>query len=540
MLISRVVFVVALITAPVAALSDPLFPGTDEGLVMVTGLNGAPAQPVDSVSTEVGDDVELVISRTDPALDGAALFLAAGFAAPGTVPTPTLPGLALDFGEPFVLLELGSVGATPTTLAFELPAIAAGLGIVLQAVAVPGDPATVSGKFASADGVRVDVALGVEVVTEDRRIAGNDTTVGDNFGFDVDVGDGRIAVGAPFDNVINPDAGSAYLFDLATGAQLSKTTVPFGGFTDNFGTSVALSGGSLFAGAPREDASTTLSGIIYRIASASGQLTQQILPSGSGGSTPVGHSLGEDIAVDGPLLVSGSRGDSFLAPGGGSVHVFDAASGALIRKLFPSDPGFADNFGDSVDVSGSLVVVGSPFDDDTADDAGAAYLFDATTGAELFKFTPTDTGDDDLVGRFVAIDGDTVLVGAPFLNDADGTVNAGAVYVYDAVSGALIARLSSPAPGTNHRFGDGLAIGAEHLLIGESLGLDSSGVQAGVIHVYDRTTLARVARLEASAGIAEDALGESIAVDGDTVVAGARGADDLGDLAGAAYVFTLP
>jgi hypothetical protein len=103
-----------------------------------------------------------------------------------------------------------------------------------------------------------------------------------------------------------------------------------------------------------------------------------------------------------------------------------------------------------------------------------------------------------------------------------------------------VTRLESPQPAANGRFGAGLAMSAAYILIGESLGTNSNGVGAGLIHVYERQSLALLYRLETSDGAFQDALGESIEIEGQRVFAGARGADFFGSLSGAAYLFALP
>ena len=50
-----------------------------------------------------------------------------------------------------------------------------------------------------------------------------------------------------------PGAGSAYLFDLATGLQLAKLLPSDGAAADRFGTSVAISGSTAIVGADRDD-----------------------------------------------------------------------------------------------------------------------------------------------------------------------------------------------------------------------------------------------------------------------------------------------
>ena len=63
-------------------------------------------------------------------------------------------------------------------------------------------------------------------------------------------------------------------------------------------------------------------------------------------------------------------------------------------------------------VSGSTVVVGAYWDDTGATDAGAAYIFDATTGNLLRTLNNPTPAATDLFGRSVAVSGSTVVVGA--------------------------------------------------------------------------------------------------------------------------------
>ncbi|QDV07410.1 hypothetical protein Poly30_29340 [Planctomycetes bacterium Poly30] len=398
-------------------------------------------------------------------------------------------------------------------------------------------------RAAGATASRGPVLLSTPVIQERLRFVGADTAAGDNFGFDVWISGDLIAVGAPFADIVTPDVGAAYVFDAVTGLELAKLQAPISSsfFRDGLGSTVVLHGRALYAGAPRHDfLMEPLSGRIYGFEAVSGLALPSIDPVATGNGGTIAHALGETMDVDGGLLVAGSRGDSALQLGGGSAHLFDANTGAFRRKLFPSDPGFADNFGFAVAISGSVVIVGCPFDDDNGTDSGSAYLFDASTGLQLRKLVPVDTGANDLFGARVEIDAGVALVGAPFIDSVGGMADSGAVYVYDVASGARVARWTSPDPGVNHQFGDGLAITQDYLLIGEPLGRNSAGIQSGVIHVYDRSTLALCGRLEASDGADGDGLGESLHTEGSRVVAGARGSDVLGNVSGSAYLFTLP
>lgn len=69
---------------------------------------------------------------------------------------------------------------------------------------------------------------------------------------------------------------------------------------------------------------------------------------------------------------------------------------------------------------------------------------------------------------------------------------------------------------------------------------DELDKNAGAVFVFERAdegTWFEAAKLLASDGQEEDHLGEALSIDGDTLVAGATGVDDLGSAAGAAYVF---
>src|SRR4051812_2457398 len=89
------------------------------------------------------------------------------------------------------------------------------------------------------------------------------------------------------------------------------------------------------------------------------------------------------------------------------------SSGALLQTLTNPDPAYFDEIGRSVAISGTTALVGSIYDDSGAENAGAAYVFDATSGAPLQTFTDPTPTFNGLFGQAVAISGNIVLVGAP-------------------------------------------------------------------------------------------------------------------------------
>ena len=97
-------------------------------------------------------------------------------------------------------------------------------------------------------------------------------------------------------------------------------------------------------------------------------------------------------------------------------------------KLTASDAEEDDFFGRSVAIDGDTVVVGAYYKDDKT---GAVYVFRTTDGGATYgqvaKLTAADAAAGDYFGYSVAIDGDTVVVGASQSRSDDGS---GSAYVF--------------------------------------------------------------------------------------------------------------
>jgi hypothetical protein len=81
-------------------------------------------------------------------------------------------------------------------------------------------------------------------------------------------------------------------------------------------------------------------------------------------------------------------------------------------------------FGLSVAVSGSTIVVGAPFDDIGSNlNQGSAYVFGRQDGSwvETQKLTASDAAVGALFGQSVEFSGSTIVVGAPDDNGGQGS-----------------------------------------------------------------------------------------------------------------------
>jgi len=144
------------------------------------------------------------------------------------------------------------------------------------------------------------------------------------------------------------------------------------------------------------------------------------------------------VAVSGTTVVVSSPFDTDAGFNSGSAYYFDLSScGAACTedgKLTASDGAIGDVFGASGAVSGTTAVVGANRGDfGMIVDSGAAYIFDLSScGAactEDSKLTASDGATGDFFGGRVAFSGTTAVVGA-FQHDDAGD-GSGAAYVFN-------------------------------------------------------------------------------------------------------------
>ena len=142
---------------------------------------------------------------------------------------------------------------------------------------------------------------------------------------------------------------------------------------------------------------------------------------------------------------------------------------AQIAKLAASDGAVVDRFGYSVAIDGDTVVVGAIDNDDGGPESGAAYVFRTTDGWDTqieLKLMAADAAANDNFGYSVAINGNTVVVGA-VQSDNGGT---GAAYVFRTSDGGAtyneVAKLTASDAASNDRFGFSLAIDGDTVVVG--------------------------------------------------------------------------
>ncbi|MDF9744523.1 FG-GAP repeat protein [Natrinema salsiterrestre] len=307
---------------------------------------------------------------------------------------------------------------------------------------------------------------------------------------------------------------------------------------DAFGNSVALDGNTILIGAPGH-------GSAYIFSYANGSWTQQAeLTTGDIN----GDFFGYSVALDGDTALIGASRDG--EPNGrraGSAYIFTHSGGDWNQqaKLVPNDGDSRDWFGQRVALENDTAVIGAPHDEDPNGDlSGSAYIFTRSNGnwSQQTKLTPNDGDQDDIFGSSVAIDGNTVLIGAQGNENPNGD-SAGSAYVFIRSNGDWIQeeKLVADDGDSIDLFGYSVALDSETALIGAEGDEDPNGVRAGSAYVFTRSSgnWSQQAKLSADDGDADDSFGWAVALEGDIGLIGARDDDDPnGESAGSAYIFT--
>ncbi len=360
-------------------------------------------------------------------------------------------------------------------------------------------------------------------------IANPNPAVSAYFGFAVAATADRIAASAYQDN---SGAGTAYLFSVATGSLVQTLTKPGAASFDNFGYALAMSGGILAVGTPRDDTSATDAGAVVQFDAATGAFLRKLT-----NPTPASfESFGNAVAMSGNRLAVGAYRDGFGAANSGAAYVFNAETGAVVQSWTNPTPGLGDNFGYAIAISGSTVIVGAYRDDTGAFNAGIAYQLDADTGGLVRTITNPSPTDLDYFSSAVAVADSAIFIGSYW--DDTPSLDAGSTYQYDAGTGASVRVLHSPTSSAYDYFGYATALSASTLVVSAFLD-DRFGTDAGAVHVLDADTGQLLHTLAPPVPQPYANFGYSIAVAGNYVVVGAyredRGATD----SGCAYVFDL-
>lgn len=281
-------------------------------------------------------------------------------------------------------------------------------------------------------------------------------------------------------------------------------------------------------------------------------LTTRLIASDTG----VADTFGSSLAMDGDMAVIGAPHADLVVGSerlnnAGAAYVFRHFESGWVQqaKLVAKDADEQDSFGTSVAISGNTVVIGAVGKDaDDLSDAGAAYIFvyNGESWLQQAKLMGSDSGEDDYFGVSVAIDGNSVVVGADGY-DWSGIPDTGAAYVFIRRGGSWNphGKLLPLDPAIGGAFGTSLSLSGNMVAIGatEASSFFTSGKGSVYLFARSGSDWVQNVKLQASDGRSGDFFGNAVALSGDKVAVGAAYHDpDLGNgriiNAGAVYVFT--
>ena len=249
-------------------------------------------------------------------------------------------------------------------------------------------------------------------------------------------------------------------------------------------------------------------------------------------STPrgVGAQHGNAVAINGNTMVAGARHDSTTASQAGAAFIYVLNGGTWTQQavLLAPDGALGDKFGHSVGISGDTVVVGSYNDDSPLSNAGSAYVYvrSGTTWTFQQKLTANDATADDEFGNAVGVTGDTIVVGAHFA-DLPSNSQAGSAYVYRRTGTvwAQTQRLIPVSTGGSVILGDhfGESVAMSSMLAVGASGDDTPFTAAGAVYTFAESGGSYIPqqKINIPGGANGDRFGNSVAMEGNTLVAGA-------------------
>ncbi len=358
-------------------------------------------------------------------------------------------------------------------------------------------------------------------------------------------------VGAPYENEAGSAAGAVYVYQRngAGWLETAKLTADDALGIEVFGESVAISGSIAVVGAPGTGIDGEAPSSVYVFERLGETWTQ------SAKITPIdgirADMFGSSVAISGERIVVGSPGeeDDIFHLSAGSAYVYKRIGTLWVpeAKLKAHDLAPIDEFGSAVAIDGDTIVVGAPLEDEGGEDSGALYVYRyyGSSWFEVTKLYAPDATEGEHLGSSVAIDGDTILAGAPEDDDAcpgSFVCFSGSAYlfVHNGTAWTLEAKVTASDAGVVDSFGHSVALSADIALLG-AYGNDEVGFSGGAAYLFRRSggVWTEEEKLIGSDVGEWDQFGWSVAIHGSSVLVGAT--EDFFELPGpgSAYLFEL-
>ena len=382
-----------------------------------------------------------------------------------------------------------------------------------------------------------------------QKLQSNDIAASDRFGYSVSLSGKYAVIGAKLADVSGvADAGAAYIYKKDINGSytfLQKLTATNTAANNNFGSSVAIDGDYIVVAVPYDDAGGIDAGSIYIYKNDGNDnftLLQYLQASDRQGSDYFGIS----VDISGEYIVVGAYLEDQKGSNAGAAYIFQNSSGTFtqVQKLTASNGLANDYFGGSVAIDGAYLIVGASGQDTTSSNSGAAYIFKndgSGTFSELSMIKASDAGASDEFGFSVAISGNYFVVGAD-LEDPSGLTNAGSAYIFKndgSDNFTQLQKIEANDKESSDYFGQYVAIDGDYVAVSKVLD-DGVGSNSGAVYIYKNNgsdVFTQTAKLQAQDAQANDQLGYGLDIIDGTVATGAMYESTTASSAGSAYVF---
>jgi hypothetical protein len=368
---------------------------------------------------------------------------------------------------------------------------------------------------------------------EIRKFANPNPVIQDYYGDSIAASGSYVVIGNYRDSAAAQESGEFYVFDGPSGAVLHRIKNPTPSARDEFGAALSITGDDIYVSARLDDAGGNDNGIVYGYSALTGARTRTFLNPTSASN----DWFGQSSTILNDLLVVGAPGnDTDGVDRSGAVYMFNRSTGDLLQTILNPSPAMEDHFGLAVAPLGTNLIVGAVGEDRGDFRSGAAYLFNGLTGQLLQTFENPAPEKNGNMG--IAVAGTTenlVAVGAA--SDDTRARDAGAVYVFDALTGRHVSTLFDPTPFDNEAFGHTVTAVGRHVVVGNYFDDRAYVSFGGSVDIFDPVSGQLLAVFRPAGSGPRGTIGFAVAGYGNDILAGAAANDDLAPAAGTVFLF---
>ncbi|MCX7553388.1 hypothetical protein OS175_05815 [Marinicella sp. S1101] len=371
----------------------------------------------------------------------------------------------------------------------------------------------------------------------------DDGQQGDEFGYSVSINQGRIVVGARESSSGGNRFGAAYVFDYDDvndeWAQVQILLASDGDRVDEFGAAISQYEDTIIIGAPNYRLNG-YRGQVYVFKLLDHEWIEQSKIPGYG-------NFGSQLVINEAQMVVSAYSDSFEGVYRvGSVYIFEpnGLDWVFEQKINASDREENNYFGASIDIYNEILVIGADKDGKyfDADGPGAVYLFkkEEDVWEEKQKLVAPNEQHFNKFGSNVQINSNKIFISS--VSDESLEQFEGHVHVFEqaGLNWVQTTDLGPIIGSDDNEFDFSLASDNNQLLIGAS-GDDSIDNEAGSFFSFSFNNFQwnENDKVDMLLGSARNFFGSTTKIDGNHMMIGSYGDDEIGRESGAVYGYKL-